>query len=1159
MSDGSKIRVGLLQLESHPAVTVAGWDLLSEVNVPPTHDASLDTLARQGAPLRTFLERNRETYVNWSERRLQAVLEPILVNAPPDLLLLPECAAPFETLGEVRGWMTRVSTNVVAGTHAFRASTEEYRPLGVRKGIVEQLVSGKSRPPAVAPVFIGNVETHLWGKTVPSIFQQSESTPPADRVIQPRSFQLAPSGKRVALFVCAEAQVMVGWSAPLPDIVAIVAYEERPERYEPLLKQVQQNQIPGVLVNDGKFGGSAFYVASDRRSLSWWDEAPMHGRLPAGDYYVEFELDLAQQAVQVGVASPRAAKRLLRFLPVIPESEALTLDGELRRALGENASAKVEALLHDLGNVRDVPQGLVQRWRYLLHRMKAKDLDPAAIATVGESIAIPGLPTLRSLEAGQRTDALAALGELIEKPEQLNSMLVGQVVKARAALKSLSKTTAEELSANVEGNLSLAAGELARPILEDVLDDTVPASLVSGLPGSGKSSAIKAAVVQSGFRKVARIRCVPGTSADYLYESLLRKAGMMPRGTAPRSTFEVKELEAALQGFDITWIEDVDTCFAFSDWVSLELGAFFACLQAAADGGRGGHVLLESARQSQLWSPRRGKRRSIKGLSTVSARLFLEQQLRRLDLHGRVSDEAKRQILDACKGHPGFLMLVAGACASGDPEGIAKELKERGGFYNSLVDGLLRRIKLSSFTSKLLAGLAQCRSPVALSVFESVLPPVEISRAIAEASETALVEQEDGLVQINPLLARVHLPGSPLTIDEEKEFHRAAHRFFRSRPERDSGDRLLDMVEAAYHGMRGGVVWRPVFGHREGWTGVAREAYDKEDYATVIRILEPIKANLSTDGLRYLAEAYAWTDKFADFYDTLSGIPTSTLRTGSLLTAARAAFHSGKFGEVERILEEVEKAAPGHYKIYLERGRLAERHGRTQQAELLYREACQRSARDRWPYFYLARLLVEEGLAAEALEIIEAAKDSPEAMSRSVEYALLQQEMVALVMLEEWERVRTILDVLDRVTELRPEAIVAAAYVRALFDEGSVSRVAVFEAALRRLERHQANRNHTRAQINLYRGQLLQSVGNIADARRALEEAIALDPANLYMKRAYLRVLYGFLGQPELDTHEVPDVAAPALAMAKSLLEHDAADEFAREVQRFLYDRWKLQ
>jgi lipoprotein NlpI len=117
----------------------------------------------------------------------------------------------------------------------------------------------------------------------------------------------------------------------------------------------------------------------------------------------------------------------------------------------------------------------------------------------------------------------------------------------------------------------------------------------------------------------------------------------------------------------------------------------------------------------------------------------------------------------------------------------------------------------------------------------------------------------------------------------------------------------------------------------------------------------------------------------------------------------------------------------------------------------------------------------------------------------------------------------------------------------------------VFESALRRLEHHQASRNHTRAQINLYRGQLLQSVGNLADARRALEDAIALDPANLYMKRAYLRVRYVFLRQPKLDTAEVPDVAAPALAMAKALLEHDAADDFAREVQRFLYDRWKLQ
>lgn len=37
--------------------------------------------------------------------------------------------------------------------------------------------------------------------------------------------------------------------------------------------------------------------------------------------------------------------------------------------------------------------------------------------------------------------------------------------------------------------------------------------------------------------------------------------------------------------------------------------------------------------------------------------------------------------------------------------------------------------------------------------------------------------------------------------------------------------------------------------------------------------------------------------------------------TGTLFTAARAALHSGKISEVERILEEVERTAPGHYKI----------------------------------------------------------------------------------------------------------------------------------------------------------------------------------------------------------------------------------------------------
>lgn len=1156
----AKLRVGLLQLESHPAVTVAGWDLLAEVNVPSSHDASLDTLARQGAPIRPLLEKNRETYVNWSRRRLQAVLDHVFANDPPDALILPECAVPFEGLGDIRAWMHRVGTNIVAGTHALHPSLEEYRPLGVSRSSTEHLAGAKSRPSVVAPVFLGAKETLLWPKKIPSIFEQSETTPPPDRVIQPRAFELVPSARRVAVLVCAEAQAMPSWTSPLPDCVVVIAYEERPERYEPLLKQAQQNQIPGLLVNDGKYGGTCLYVATDRRSLSWWDEPPVHGRLPAGDYYVEFYLDLTQGAVQVGVANPRATKRLRRFLPILAESQTLTLDAEIRRAIEERSSTTADTFLSDLERATDVPLGVAQRWRYLAHRLKAGDLDEDTIVAIGQTIAIPGLPTLRAIEDELRTQTLATLGDLIEKPEQIPPMLLGLVVKTRAAYKGASKSTADELTEGAEGALSLAAMELGRPILEDVLVDVIPATIVSGLPGCGKSSAIRTAVAQSGFKKVARIRCVPGSSADYLYESLLRRAGMMPRGAAPRAAFDRQEVEAALQAFDIIWFEDVDACIDYQEWVATELAAFFGALQLAVEKNDGAHVILESARQTRLWAPRRGSKRTIRGLSADGARLFLEQQLRRRDLHGRVSDPAKRQILDACKGHPGLLMLVAGACSSGDPERIAKELQERRGFYNSFIDGLLRRIKLATDTQKLLSALAQCRSPIPAAVFESILPPIAIPKALAEASETSMIEQvEEGLIHINPLLARAELQGAGLTPKEATDFHRTVHSYFRARQDRDPGDRLLSLIEAAYHGYRGGVAWRPAFGQREGWTGVAREAFENQDYATVVKILEPIKGTLSTDGRRYLAEAYAWTDNFAGFHETIRAIPSGALLTGTLFTAARAALHSGNVREVERILEEAERTAPGHYKISQLKGQLAERAGRTQQAELLYREACQRSTRDRWPYFYLARLLVEAGLPTEALEVVEHAKETPEFLSRAVEYALLQQEMVALVMVEEWERARAILDVLDRITRPRPEAIVAAAYVRAWFSEGGLSKVAAFEGALKQLDKNPASRHHTRAQISLHKGQLLYKVGNLADARRSLEEAVSLDEANLYIRKVYLRVLYDIMRQPDAREDDLQEVAAAALKATKMILAREAGEPFAREIQRYLYERWKLQ
>jgi len=97
---------------------------------------------------------------------------------------------------------------------------------------------------------------------------------------------------------------------------------------------------------------------------------------------------------------------------------------------------------------------------------------------------------------------------------------------------------------------------------------------------------------------------------------------------------------------------------------------------------------------------------------------------------------------------------------------------------------------------------------------------------------------------------------------------------------------------------------------------------------------------------------------------------------------------------------------------------------------------------------------------------------------------MLSQEVLALLMLGEEGAASYTLDVLEKLDDPRPEIIVCVAYLRAFLHGDGDERNALnaFDTALEKLSLQDSRKAHTRAQVALFKGKILQRVGDLRGA-----------------------------------------------------------------------------
>lgn len=1170
----AKVRIGIFQLNYHPAVSIDDIDLLQEPQIPDSPARAVACIARSAPELRATLKKAGQDYFKWHSSRMEDLLA-WLRGKPrrPEILLFSECAIPLPGLQPLRSFAAEMGVLIFAGTHTPRNDEDGlslYQAAGVRRGVRTQILQQATLPPAVLPLTDGK-DTLLYPKLAPSIFELTDLRRQAANPLPVRTYFMRSLRKRIAPFVCAEALRLPQYTTAV-DLAVLIAYERRPERFNSHIELLLSNQIPVAFANSAAYGGSGVFARKDSRVGRWWFDPPNNGRLDTGEYYLEIEIDFSATAVQSGVSNPDVCTRLIQLSPIVYRaSDTEALENRARDAAQRRDQSDLQRFTSEFAGAAGLPGLLSRRWRYVLSLLEQGTLTADHLEMVGRSVPCRGMD-LAALEMSLSKTVADGVDALLGSPRSrdLDDTAYGALSRLVRNLKDRSSDGPVELRPSGPRPLKVTAIPIDRGDLIAELRRTFTTPevvLVTGLEAAGKTTVIEAALSQAGLR-VLHLPCPDGASADYIYEYLLKSVGCVPPGIAPRQRFDVDDLTDALSRVQVLWIEYAHNLLTDREWRTDGIEQLTTALVEAAS--RACCCLTFESRRALPLRAGLGKqpiRRRVSGLQGKDAVDFLNQQLRRAGLQpSYVTQEQKEAIVRLVDGHPGLLRLCADACASTEVEQVLRDLRGRRGFLMGAVRKLLEGIALSPGARRCAAALTECRVPVPPRALNAIVDEPTRVEAIRELLDACLVEQRGcGRMRLISLLQDVDSLG-PLTPEEKKAFHGELSKLFAANAGRDDpASAYLDAVEANYHATMAGMeVPCDVGGILDALTSVARRELDLQHYSRIIELLEPILLSASAPGLSegaeelaaILAQALFWCSRFDEAFVLAERVVHRSRRHSYLYYEGfRAAFRAGHMEYAKHALEGAESVRPGFYRIPLMRGQLAERAGDQPAAVGQFKQAATagESQGDIWPYFYLARALIRGGEPEEALKEIGRARELVEERAgrgaRNLENALISQELLALVLTEDIDAARQILDALRGLPDLRPEAIVCAAFVDAFITEsfGISEAVESFDDALKRLRPSDSRKDHVRAQIYLLRAKLLQAKGDDCRAEDEYEHSLRLDPHNLHSKRSLLRVLLRNAAQAKDKGFwpRMADIATRARELSSQILKNAPRDSEA--------------
>jgi hypothetical protein len=174
-----------------------------------------------------------------------------------------------------------------------------------------------------------------------------------------------------------------------------------------------------------------------------------------------------------------------------------------------------------------------------------------------------------------------------------------------------------------------------------------------------------------------------------------------------------------------------------------------------------------------------------------------------------------------------------------------------------------------------------------------------------------------------------------------------------------------------------------------------------------------------------------------------------------------------------------------------------------------------------------------------------------------LESALLSEEALCLLLVGDEEDAKSLVDLIAGRDDLDAEAIVSAAYLKAVFQQPFEEKtvIPVFEDALSRLSQKDSGKAHTRAAIALFRGKLLERLGDLDRAEASFDDACQRDHFNLHMKICLLKVAMNRLKRiwRQGESPVARAIAQRCLSVAKEILKINPNEKTARSAQEDLF------
>lgn len=691
---------------------------------------------------------------------------------------------------------------------------------------------------------------------------------------------------------------------------------------------------------------------------------------------------------------------------------------------------------------------------------------------------------------------------------------------------------------------------------------------ITGMSQIGKSTAIKKAIDRTAFRKIKRIPLLNTSSAQYIVSeissqdetySISVKAGLD----------NLKELQYAIEDWDIIWLENCEQLSISGKWKSSEIETLINRFVSLAQNDKINiKFIFESAAglPFNLRDPSVVKKLKIWGFERDRIKhgvAILDQQLRRLDRKpGEILLEVKNQIVRDLGGHPLAIIFCADAIYDEGLTAVINAIKKGTGFYREVTDRIINNIisivALSEKDEKILRILSGCRieAPRDVVINTCDFPAVE---NISNLSRLCLIEIVSPYTIRLPGILKKRFRFRDLDVDTKNLLYNHAATLY-SQLARENPQRLEFAVEAEYYSTLTGKVAKIVTNLIDGRFAAAKESYEEHKFQNAHQYIKPLVtddapvdilrlAALIDAQLGNLESALVKVEKVLEKnpYDSyfFSVIGKTTL------TQSRP-----EFGD--RLVKIGRKTGVMETKISVFEGRLALRRRDFSKAEICFRQALTSPKTDPWAYFFLGSTYMRMGDLEEAINILfdgEKYLTQRSNFHSNVGNAIRTKLGVSYVLNGDLEAAEKILEDIKNREPDNPETLYAY-WLLKVRKEGIDSASEAFDVF-----RTAKPKKWEMGNYHLYYGLFHKALDELKEANEHFALAYKFERSNVYIMIKYAENLYdlAILAKIDHDMDLSKSYAKKCAHVVRRIFEFDPDNPFAENLQIDLYSDFDIQ